>query len=243
MNDLSGGVITPPQETYPPVEPVQPPDVYQAESAARLAYAERGSYGQVLARMFAEMEANPEMYNWTAEDDSYIEQAVAPPDVVAYKKFMTTVMAKLKESEAVMLLRRPDHQIESAHDIEAVFRAYERALEYAETKVQLAPHQATRLSHAAHSELDWSLRDLMVQSATLGPTAETRFIPKDFLLILNPKLRKIDYCDSQEILTILRRSGSLANKDRLKADLNILRHSQRPEAQVALEAYEPGEES
>ncbi|MBI3572823.1 MAG: hypothetical protein HY092_01320 [Candidatus Kerfeldbacteria bacterium] len=210
-------------------------EVYQADQAARLAYAERGSYGEVLSRMFAEAENTPEAYSWTSNDSAFGHE-VFSRDAEAFQEVLTRLYARLKESDAVDHLRH--HQPESAHDIEAAYRAYDQALDQAMKKSTLSSKQEARLKFAAHSELDWSLRELVADHLLADEDAELRHQPKDFLLMLNPKIRKVDYMESGEILAVLRRSSSLASKDRLKADLKVLKSNDRAAAKEALNSFD-----
>lgn len=221
-----------------PVEMVPPPQVYNAENAARAAYAERGSYGEILHRMFLEMDANPQAYDVSPRDVSHGEMLFGQKDREAFQDVMETVYEGLKSSDIVNDFRFHGKQVESEHDVEGVFRAYERALKTALEKTDLTARQEAKLRHAAQSELDYSLRDVITRHALAGTEAgEPTFDPTEYLLILNPKLRKVDYMTSDEILRTLRRSASLESKDRLKDDLRVLESSHRPEAKNALASF------
>lgn len=221
-------------------EQVQPAEIIygmQAESAARLAYQERGSYAEMLSRMFAEAEAAPDRYDWNPKDDQAVEQSVGKRDSQAFREVMKSMYKRLKESDTINQFRYHGGHLESEQDVAAVFAAYDRALDKSLEKSDLSDRQDSRLRFAAKSELDWGLRDLITHHV-LSESEDRTFEPKDFLLMLNPKIRKVDYMDSKEILGVLRRSASMASKDRLKADLAALRRSERADAQAALEAFE-----
>lgn len=221
-----------------PVEMVPPPALYSPDTAARLAYAERGSYGEALARMFAEAEANPAAYDPSPADHSYGETLFGQRDKEAYQEVMTKVYDGLKSSDIINDFRFHSRQVESEHDIEAIFRAYSRSLESALKHANLTAGQEAALRHASHSELDFGMRDIITRHAVAGAEADDpTFDPSEYLLILDPKLRKVDYMDSKEILKTLRRSASLESKDRLKADLAVLERSQRQEAKTALHEF------
>lgn len=221
-----------------PVEMMPPPPLYPPETAARLAYAERGSYGEVLSRMFAEIDANPEAFQPVPEDRSFAEAMFGQRDKDAFQEVMKKTYDGLKNSDIINDFRFHGKQVESEHDVEAVFRAYGRSLESALKHAHLTDRQEAQLRHAAHSELDFGLRDVITRHAVAGAEAgEPMYDPSEYLLILNPKLRKVDYMDSKEILKTLRRSASLESKDRLKADLAVLERSQRLAAKEALTQF------
>ncbi len=229
-----------PEQPYriQPVEMVPPPPMYPPETAARLAYAEQGSYGDVLARMFAEIDANPEAFQPSPADREYSEQVFGQRDKDAFQEVMKKVYDGLKQSDIINDFRYHGRQVESEHDVAGIFRAYERALENALKHAHLTEAQEAQLRHAAHSELDFGMRDVITRHAIAGAEAgEPTFDPAEYLLILDPKLRKVDYMDSKEILKTLRRSASLESKDRLKADLAVLEKSQRQEAKNALHEF------
>lgn len=221
-----------------PVELVPSPPLYPPETAARLAYAERGSYGETLAKMFAEIDVNPAAFDVQPADLMYGETIFDQRDKDAYQDVMKKIYDGLKHSDIINDFRFHGKQVESEHDVEAVFRAYERSLESALKRTHLTDRQEAQLRHAAHSELDFGLRDVITRHAIAGAEAgEPTFDPSEYLMILDPKLRKVDYMDSKEILKTLRRSASLESKDRLKADLAVLDKSQRQEAKNALHEF------
>lgn len=212
--------------------------MYAPETAARLAYAERGSYGEVLARMFAEAEANPAAFDPSPVDLAYGEMMFGQRDKDAFQEVMKKVYDGLKSSDIINDFRFHGRQVESEHDIEGIFRAYSRSLENALKHANLTDRQEAALRHAAHSELDFGMRDVITRHAVAGAeSGDPTFDPSEYLLILDPKLRKVDYMDSKEILKTLRRSASLESKDRLKADLAVLERSQRQEAKTALHEF------
>lgn len=221
-----------------PVEMVPPPTMVNADQAARLAYAERGSYGEVLHRMFLEMDANPEAFQSTPSDMNHGGMLFGQKDREAFREVMETVYDGLKNSDIVNDFRFHGKQVETEHDVEGVFRAYERSLQTALKKSHLTERQEAKLRHAAHSELDFSLRDVITRHALAGTeSGDPTFDPTEYLLILNPKLRKVDYMDTKEILGVLRRSASLESKDRLNDDLRVLAQSQRQEAKDAVAQF------
>ena len=225
-------------ELIRPAEILPPASSYQAEQAARLAYAERGSYGQMIHDMFLEVDRHPDQFAWPHETN--LTDRIATRDTDAFQEVLSAVYDKLDNSDAVKAIRYQHKPIETAQDIEACYRAYERALDSALHRTDLTERQESKLKFAAHSELDWGLRDLVINHAleSGAGSAEPRYEPKDFLLILDPKIRKVDYMDSREILAVLRRSGSMASRDRLQADLAVLRRTNREDAQAALQTFE-----
>lgn len=210
---------------FEPVRPVMPMDVVPAPVAAERVY-ERGSIAATLQSMFREADerASAGMYDYAPEFES--EQRLKTPE--AYRLFLESVQKKLKESDAVHHLQQASEtgaEI-TAHDVEAVFRAYERALRETMKKLrqELTPQQLHNLQSAATSELDWGLRDMITQHvvANADVDVELRYDPTDFFLLLNPKARKIEYMESKEILGVLRRSMSRASKEQLHRDLDIV---------------------
>ncbi|GEM_PF-3146328 len=221
-----------------PVEMVPPPQLYTAENAARAAYAERGSYGDVLHRMFLEVDANPEAWQPTPSDINRGGTVVGQKDKDAFREVMETVYEGLKNSDIVNDFRFHGRQVESEHDIEDVFRAYELALKTALKKSDLTARQEAKLRFAAQSELDFGLRDVITRHALAGAeSGESTFDPSEYLLILNPKLRKVEYMDSKEILGVLRRSASLESKTKLERELQAVAQSNRHEAKDAVAQF------
>jgi len=210
--------------------PVMPVEVFPAPVAAQRVY-ERGSIAEMIQTMFREADERAAM--GMMDQPSYEREGqreVSDPE--AFRLLLETLQSKLKESDAVNHLKQAaesGHEI-SEHDVEAVFRAYERALHDSLQKLrtELSPAQLHRLQYASTSELDWSLRDLITRhvAASAEHDTELHYSPADFFLILNPKARKIEYMESSEILGTLRRSMSLSSKDQLKRDLQIVHQSE-----------------
>ncbi len=207
---------------------IPPAELMPAPIAAERVY-ERGSIAEMIQTMFREADeqaASGQFEAWVPDERREAEMK----DPEAFREFLAVIQSKLKESDAVQHLQRATKEGReiSSHDIEAVFRAYERALHETLNRLRsdLSPEQLHRLRSAAMSELDWSLRDMISQHvvASADADSELHFDPTDFFLLLNPKARKIDYMDSQEVLTTLRRSMSRASKDQLKRDLVIVHH-------------------
>ncbi len=212
-------------ESEPPVY-VRPVELMPAPMAAERVY-EQGTIASAIQAMFREADERTAAGYIDQPITEYRREAeMSDPD--AFREFLSTVQAKLKESDAVKQLRSAAEQGQeiTEHDVEAVFRAYERAIHdtLQRLKSELSPEQLHRLKSAAISELDWSLRDMIAEHVTASAEAETelRYDPSDFFLLLNPKARKIDYMGSGEVLNTLRHSMSRASKDQLKRDLIVV---------------------
>lgn len=184
------------------------------------------SIGAALHQMFAEAEQGlDETRYW---ESVYLEQEY-PNDTEAFRMYMKEVHRELKESSAVQELRQA---VEGGHEvtkdmIQAVFRAYERIIGTAANKLrsELAPDQLAKLKQAGRNNLDWSYRGLLVERLTQDDGAPMRYSPEDFFLILNPKARKVQYMERQEILKTLNHSmtrGSVT-QEQLKRDVQLAR--------------------
>ncbi len=216
----------PPQE-LPPIYPVV--ELYTAQEmspqVADVSRFEPYSIGAAIHQMFAEAEqgiGQPEMWERTYEQEY-------PSDTEAFRTYMQEVHRELKESSAVQELRQA---VEGGHEItkdmvQAVFRAYERVVSTATKKLrnELSPGQLTQLKKAGRNNLDWSYRGLLVERLTQEEGAPVKYSLEDFFLVLNPKARKVQYMERQEILKTLSNSmtrGSVT-KEQLKHDVDLAR--------------------
>lgn len=197
------------------------PELSVAPIAAEQVFSEY-TVAAALEHMFAEAEQLDASWD-TVE---YWEQAY-PSDTAAFRMFMKEVQTELKASANVQDLRQAAKSGEeiTVHMVEAVFRSYERAIQAAlhHLRDTISPEQLQQLRRSSRTELDWSYRDLLVEHITSDGAAPTRFAPEDFFLILNPKARKVQYMDRQEILATLRHSMAQGSKDALHHDLEIVR--------------------
>lgn len=212
-----------PAETLP-IREVQPVMVMTVPEASQRVY-EQGSIAETIQRMFHEMDQNPAAYAQTEQEYAW---DVHPHNPEAYQDVMRNIQDRVKNSDAVRdLVRKVDQQQEiSAHDVEAVWRAYEQAFRTAVNamKSEMSAKQMNVLKFQAHSELDYSFRDVITRHLIAGSEQEMHVDPLDFFLLLNPKARKIDYMSNKEILATLRHSMSVPtmSADRLKNDLRAV---------------------
>lgn len=217
-----------PRPAFPVAETWPAP---QAAQAVIREY-EPGSIAAMLQTMFREADERARLGQF--DEAVMIEPEPVPtrrtPE--AFQALLSAVQTQLKESDAVHRLQESVKREDAVtvHDVEAVFRAYDRAFHDSLQRLhrELTPGQFKQLRLAATSELDWSLRDIITQHVTADQagSAELRYDPKDFFLLLNPKARKIDYMTSAEILTTLRRSMAQASKEQLKRDLRVIHQAE-----------------
>lgn len=153
-----------------------------------------------------------------------------PKEHIAFQMFMKEVQLELHGSDAVKALRSAADNKEAitAKMVEDVFSAFERAVATAARRLQdkLRPDQLRQLKRAARHNLDWGYRDLLLERMTANDAGPAHYTPEDFFLILNPKARKVQYMERQEILKSLTYSMSLGTKDRLQQDVNTIRRYQ-----------------
>lgn len=207
--------VYPAVELYPPQEvAVQVADVQQYEPY---------SIAAALHEMWAEAETMDDTQYWQS---AYPEREY-PSDTQAFRMYMSEVHRELKQSDAVQNLRRTIDSGESAtaEMVAAVFRAFERVVQAAAQKLRskLSPEQIQQLKSSGRTSLDWSYRSLLTERLTQDPEAPTNYSLEDFFLILNPKARKVQYMERQEILKSLRYSMSLGTKERLQHDVSLAR--------------------
>lgn len=209
----------------PPILPVA--EMYPTSSigAAVEQRYEPYSIAATLQVMFAEAETMVDQRPyWETE---HVWEREYPNDTEAFRMFMKEVQSEIKHSGAVQALKSAvDHGGEISESmIEAVFRAYERSVQTATKRLRetLSSSQIAQLQSAARSQLDRGYRDLLVEYLTHAEGAPVRYAPEDFFLILNPKARKVQYMERQEILKSLRNTMSLGTKEQLKRDVDAVR--------------------
>jgi len=219
--------LTPSQE-QPPIYPVAELHPVQeiAPQVADMNRFEPYSIGAAIHAMFQEAENGiDERRYW---ESAYSEKEY-PNDTEAFRMYMKEVHRQLKESSAVQELR---HAVDGGHEVtkemvQAVFRAYERVVSSAAQRLrsELAPDQLQKLKQAGRNNLDWSYRGLLVERLTQDEGAPTKFSLEDFFLILNPKARKVQYMEKQEILKTLSHSMSRGSitQEQLKRDVQVAR--------------------
>lgn len=191
---------------------------------------ERFSIAEALHQQFVEAENNP-VDDWTSNE--FWEQEY-PGDAPAYRMYMKEVHSALKESSAVRELRQASKEGYEITEsmVQAVFRSYEAAVRTAARRLRetLSTKQLHDLKNAGRNELDWSYRHLLAEHATAEEDAPLKYSIEDFFLILNPKARKVQYMESNEILRTLRHSMSQASTDQLSRDVHTLReYEDRPQ--------------
>lgn len=218
------GTATYPVQEQPPVTPVA--ELYAAPRTAELVVErfEPYSIGATIHQMFAEAEQGiDETRYW----ESVASEQEYPNDTEAFQMYMKEVYRELKQSSAVQELRQAadgGHEI-SKDMVQAVFLAYERIVTTATEKLRrtLSPDQMSQLKQAGRNNLDWSYRSLLAERLTQDEGAPAKYALEDFFLILNPKARKVQYMQRDEILKSLRYTMSLGNKERLQNDVRLAR--------------------
>ncbi len=207
---------------------ITPAELLPPAQAAERVY-EKGSIVDTIQRMFREADEMAAQGFGYETTESWEREY--PSDMVAFREFMRSVQAELRDSPIVQKLRlalKDGRQI-TAQNLKDVFTAYERAVQTAVKKLsdELSPAQIAKLRHSAQSDLDWTYRDLLIDRVAAGDSADGRVSVQDFFLILNPKARKIQYMDKQEILMTLRHSMAQASTDQLERDLQVVhRHEE-----------------
>ncbi len=68
-----------------------------------------------------------------------------------------------------------------------------------------------------------------MERLTQSGDVPARYSLEDLFLIINPKARKVQYMERQEILKSLRYSLSLGNKERLHNDVRLARQFAHPD--------------
>ncbi|MBI2984236.1 MAG: hypothetical protein HYY50_01260 [Candidatus Kerfeldbacteria bacterium] len=221
---------------------------FDAETAARLAYQERGSIGLTIHQMFVEADQQP--YDWTPHEDDHFSVERFGTDAEAYRAFWENILAQLKGSEAVQHFRQKKGNLDSKQEMAGVFHAFERSVVRALDRVPLNDQQRAKF-RAVWSERDFVLPAMAVEMADQYARAKAagrdydedgeradQFVPQHhpFLkfVIGNPRIRPLDYWDSKEARAYLRRYGALeasaTARQQLKSDLGSLRDINRQAA-------------
>lgn len=216
-----------PVQEQPPVYPVA--ELYPVPQVAQQAIEAQRYEPYSIAASIHSMFAEAEQQGF--DETNYWESAYStkeyPSDTDAFRMYMKEVYRELKQSSAVQELRQAaDAGKEITKDmVEAVFRAYERIVASAADKMRrsLSPEQISKLKQAGRSNLDWNYRGLLMERLTQDSDAPMRYSLEDFFLILNPKAKKVQYMERQEILKSLRYTMSLGNKERLQNDVRLAR--------------------
>ncbi len=228
------GIQTPPQE-LPPVQPVQ--EIRPVEIMTGPVF-ERYSIGEALHQQFLELEQGGYTESWNSPE--YWEQEY-PSDTEAYRSYMKEVLHNLKESSAVNELRtvaKAGGEItdELCDRVEgALKRAEEAAMKTLRDAGEVSPEQLRKLHQASTSEIDYGFRDLLAERLTADKGVPLRRQKKTLSFLVNPKIRNVQYMDSKEILSGLRRSLGRGTYDQLKREVNVIHQNESaPEVQTVL---------
>lgn len=204
-------------------EPV-PMNIQPAEVITTQMY-ERYSIAEAIHNTFVEMEQNG--YDDGSWDTAEFWSQEYPSDTDAFRLYMRTVQTELRKHPSVMEVRQlaKSGQEIPKEKIERVFHAYAEVVSAAARKLRetLSPEQLHDLKQAGRDQLDWNYRHLLVEHATAEAGAPLKYSIEDFFLMINPKARKVQYMESNEILRTLRHSMSNASTDRLSRDVHALR--------------------
>lgn len=195
------------------------------EMPAPAAIIEQRNYdnlGAMLQQMFAEADALPPQA--MLEESPREEREGYATDREVYHDFLSIVMKGMKDSGLVTAVREkakahPDEIGEQ--DIKDVYRAYELSLRKALRimKPDLNPPQRTDVQEAI-AHLDWSYKDVIANHvmAMSDGSENLQYDTTDFLLLLNPKARKIEYTTSEEARRLVTHFGSRLDKDTIARD-------------------------
>ena len=185
---------------------------------------EQYSIAAAIHSMFEEAEQGVDEINYW--ESAYSEQEY-PNDTDAFRMYMKEVHRELKQSPAVQELRQAaEAGREITKDVvQAVFLAYERIVASAAGKLRrtLSPEQLSQLKKAGRNNLDWSYRGLLMERLTQSGDVPARYSLEDFFLIINPKARKVQYMERQEILKTLRYTMARGTKEQLQHDVRLTR--------------------
>lgn len=217
---------TPAQE-LPPIQPAV--EMYPArEISQQLVDVQRYEPYSIAASIHSMFEeAEQQGFDETNYWESAYSAKEYPNDTDAFRMYMKEVYRELKQSSAVLDLRRA---VDAGQDIsqgmvEAMFRAYERIVASAAEKLRrtLSSEQLTTLKQAGRNNLDWNYRGLLMERLTQDSDTPARYSLEDFFLIINPKAKKVQYMERREILKSLRYTGALGTKERLQNDVRLAR--------------------
>lgn len=178
--------------------------------------------GAMLHQMFLEADQLPPA---PLEEESPREQRDGyATDREAYHEFLGIVMKGMKESGLVNAVREkckahPDQIGEQ--DIQDIYRAYELSLRKALRimKPDLNPPQRSELQEAV-THLDWSYKDVIANHVLAMSAGQEglQYDSTDFLLLLNPKARKIEYTTTAEAKRLVQHFGSRFDKETIVRD-------------------------
>lgn len=151
-------------------------------------------------------------------------------DVIVYREVFSAILDELKTSDIVRAARakveQDGYESLTEQDRDGLLRAFDRARANALRKVDLSDAQERRLRFAMTSELNYGLRHYIREGT-----------PEDWM-ILDPKLRRVDFMDTTHVLRYLRNSLTpSADVAFIEADPDIT-----PETKAAV-AAEPVEQA
>jgi len=185
---------------------------------------ERGydNLGTMLHAMFAEEDALPPQ--WIDEESPREQQDAYVTDREVWHDFLGLVMQKMKESDTLKEIRlrcQTEPESISEADIPRIYAVYERSLRAALEimKPDLNPPQRHGVEDVVR-HLDWSYKDVIANHlmAMQSGAEEMTYDTTDFLLLLNPKARKIEYTTTEEARRLVSHFGSKLSKDTIVRD-------------------------
>lgn len=185
---------------------------------------ERGydNLGSMLQAMFAEADAMPPQ--WIEEESPREQQEVYYTESEIWHDFLKLVLQKMKESDTLKEIRlrcESDPASITEADIPRMYAVYERSLRAALQimKPDLNPPQRHGVEEVVR-HLDWSYKDVIASHvmAMQSGAEQLTYDTNDFLLLLNPKARKIDYTTTEEARRLVTHFGSKLSKDVIARD-------------------------
>ncbi|MFH0951584.1 MAG: hypothetical protein V1838_00125 [Patescibacteria group bacterium] len=138
-------------------------------------------------------------------------------DLEVYHELMAKIVDNLNSSDTILRARQKVKEDGYAaltdSEREGLLRAFDRARDQAFKQVTMSPRQKRQIRFAAISQLNYSLRNYLHNGS-----------PESWM-ILEPKMRRVDFMSSQQIIRFLRNSGNE------RADVEFIsEEAQDPEA-------------
>lgn len=178
---------------------------------------ERFSFATALQHSFAEIDAGG------ALPMEYYYPVIVPPEIpptdreVAHN-LIKEVMDRLYDnsviSDARLKMKNEGPESLDKFERQAVVRAYEKVRDDAIKAVDMTDEQRHRLQFQTISELNRGLRTAILT----GAAPET-------WMVLDPKLKKIDGLDSQQVVRYMRNLLTTEHSDKIKAEIRTIKET------------------
>jgi hypothetical protein len=138
-------------------------------------------------------------------------------DLEVYRELMTKIVDNLNNSDTVQRARqkvkKEGYTALTDSERDGLLKAFDRARDQALSQAKMSPRQKRQIRFAVISELNYSLRNYLQNGS-----------PETWM-ILEPKMRRVEFMSSQQIVRFLRNSGNNS------ADIQfITEEAEKPEA-------------